>query len=64
LGIREVRKDKGNGEVRKDKGKGKASEVEETMKSDGDSDSEEDSEGDARRDEDVVGSVAGLDTEK
>jgi hypothetical protein len=51
--------------VKKDKGKGKASEVvEETMKSDGGSDSEEGSEKDMREDSDVGGSGMDLDKEK
>jgi hypothetical protein len=55
----------GIGEARKDKRKGKASEVDETMKSDGDSDSEvgseEELEKDARHEEDV--GVSGTDSD-
>jgi hypothetical protein len=55
----------GSKELRKDKGKVKASEVEETMKSDGGS--EQDSEGvlekDMREDSDVGGSGTDSDTE-
>jgi hypothetical protein len=56
----------GIGEARKDKGKGNAemTKKDETMRSDGDSDSEEDLEKDARQDEDVLGSVADSGTEK